>query len=265
MIPSAAKDAVKRAARHVPPLQFALDAYRRHRRLREIDTFLQAGRLLGTQHRAEFRADVARICLDTQLGPAGLLNLELVARRMVTLRQAGAFVECGTWRGGALAFFALSYRRQGGDPQRCPLFGFDSFEGMPRMTAADGAATSRWLYGRELDAVEPDLLSGALIGSDVNRASVEDCRRVLRKTGYPENHVTIIKGWFQDTLPFWRDRVGPIAVLRIDGDFYESTRICFETLYDRVIAGGHCHRRRLRYVRGLSPGDRRLPCRSPAS
>jgi hypothetical protein len=157
-----AKDAVKAAARRLPPLQRALDANRRRRRLQELDSYLASGRLLGAGRAKQFRADVARICLDTQLGPAGLLNLEILACRMVSLRQTGAFVECGTWCGGALAFFALSYLRQGGEPQRCSLYGFDSFEGMPRMTAADGPGTSRWLYRRDLGELEPEFLSGAL-------------------------------------------------------------------------------------------------------
>ena len=60
----------------------------------------------------------------------------------------------------------------------------------------------------------------------------------MRESGYPGERVTVVAGWFQDTLPIWRERIGPIAVLRIDGDFYESTRVCFEALYDSVIPDG---------------------------
>lgn len=233
-----AKKAIKAAARHLPPMQGALESYRRRRRLSELASYVKTGRLLADDQYAAFRADAARICLDTQLGPAGLLNLEMLARRMILLRQAGAFVECGTWRCGALALFALSYLRQGGDPQRCTLYGFDSFEGMPRMTVPDGAATSRWLYRRELDELDPSLLNGALVGSEINRTSAKECHRVLQKTNYPDDCVNIVPGWFQATLPLWSDRIGPITVLRIDADLYESTRVCFETLYHYVIAGG---------------------------
>jgi O-methyltransferase len=238
VIPNSAKTAIKAAALHLPPLQRALDSYRRRRWLSGLEAYLVAGRQLGAGRREAFRADAEHVCLSTQLGPAGLVNLELLAGRMAAHRQAGAFVECGTWRGGALAFFARSYLRQGGDPERCHLFGFDSFAGMPRMTAADGKGTSRWLYGRDMDELEPELLNGALIGSEVNRATLEECQRLLGKTGYPSERVTIVPGWFQDTLPIWRDRIGAIAVMRIDGDFYESTRVCFETLYGNVIPGG---------------------------
>ena len=238
MIPNSAKAAIKAAAVHLPPLQRALDTYRRRRWLAGLDAYLVAGRQLAAGQREAFRADAERVCLSTQLGPAGLVNLELLAGRMAAHRQAGAFVECGTWRGGALAFFARSYLRQGGAPQRCHIYGFDSFAGMPRMTAADGKGTSRWLYGREMDELEPEFLNGALVGSEVNRASLKECERLVRESGYPAERLTIVPGWFQDTLPVWRERIGPIAVLRIDGDFYESTRVCFEALYDNVIPGG---------------------------
>lgn len=238
LILSAAKSGVKVAALYVPALQRALDAHRRRRRLADLDAYITAGRQLGAERRAAFRSDVERVCLHTQLGPAGLLNLEMLAGRMISLRQAGSFVECGTWRGGALAFFAHSYLRQGGRPDSCRIYGFDSFQGMPRMTAADGKGTSRWLYGREMEELGPELLNGGLIASHVNRASMDECRRLLLETDYPSDRVAIVPGWFQETLPAWRDRVGAIAILRIDGDFYESTRVCFEELYERVMPGG---------------------------
>ncbi len=46
----------------------------------------------------------------------------------------------------------------------------------------------------------------------------------------------MIKGWLQDTLPM--TIIGDIAVLRLDGDWYESTKCCLENLYDNVVSGG---------------------------
>ena len=48
----------------------------------------------------------------------------------------------------------------------------------------------------------------------------------------------MVKGWFQDTLPEYKGNVGKIALLRLDGDWYESTRCCLENLYGNVVAGG---------------------------
>jgi hypothetical protein len=49
-----------------------------------------------------------------------------------------------------------------------------------------------------------------------------------------------VKGWFQDTLPVWQNKIPDIAILRLDGDWYESTRICMETLYSKLVSGGIC-------------------------
>ncbi|MFM7447889.1 MAG: TylF/MycF/NovP-related O-methyltransferase, partial [Leptolyngbyaceae cyanobacterium] len=48
----------------------------------------------------------------------------------------------------------------------------------------------------------------------------------------------LIKGWFQDTVPVYRDKVGPIAILRLDGDWYESTKIPLDNFYDLIVPGG---------------------------
>lgn len=182
--------------------------------------------------------DYEAVCHATQVGPGAILHLEYIARYVVDARLEGAFVECGTWRGGALAFWARSYMRNGGDVARHCLYGFDSFDGMPNMTEEDGPHTSRWLYGRELDRIGADDLRGRLVGSKVNRADERECRALLDATGYPEANRFVVKGWFQETLPQWRDRVGPIGVLRLDGDLYESTRVCLDQLYGQVVPGG---------------------------
>jgi hypothetical protein len=56
----------------------------------------------------------------------------------------------------------------------------------------------------------------------------------LGLTGYTE----LVKGWFEDSLPANRQRIGPIALLRIDGDWYSSVRCCLDNLYDQVVDGG---------------------------
>jgi hypothetical protein len=56
--------------------------------------------------------------------------------------------------------------------------------------------------------------------------------------GIAENRVVIHSGWFQSTLPNLGSELHSIAVLRLDGDWYESTKICFDYLYDRVSPGG---------------------------
>ena len=56
--------------------------------------------------------------------------------------------------------------------------------------------------------------------------------------GIDRRQVVIHKGWFQETIPVAAPSIGPLAVLRIDGDWYESTRVCLAGLYDNVVDGG---------------------------
>jgi hypothetical protein len=48
----------------------------------------------------------------------------------------------------------------------------------------------------------------------------------------------MIKGWFNESLPLFKESIGDIAVLRLDGDWYESTKCCLDNLYDNVVNGG---------------------------
>ena len=61
---------------------------------------------------------------------------------------------------------------------------------------------------------------------------------LFSKLGLNRDNIFMVKGWFQDTLPEYRERTDAIAILRIDGDWYESTKCCLENLYDNVIPGG---------------------------
>ena len=54
-----------------------------------------------------------------------------------------------------------------------------------------------------------------------------------------ENKVNIIKGLFEETVPKSKDQIWKIALLHLDGDWYESTKVCIETLYDKVEKGGY--------------------------
>ena len=107
---------------------------------------------------------------------------------------------------------------------------FDSFEGLPEPTPEDGD---------KLDDLGPDQRTGTLepIGKFV--AGLEDVREVLSSVlDLNSDNIFIEKGWFQNTLPAARSRVGPIALLRLDADLYQSTKCCLENLYQNVAPGG---------------------------
>jgi O-methyltransferase len=138
-------------------------------------------------------------------------NLRLVK---TTLKEksldGGAIIECGTWKGGmAAALIEIC------GPNR-PYYFFDSFAGLPPAEEIDGK-------------LAPEL-NGALC------ASMADIKNAISLTGCPTDNVTIIPGFFQDSLPNFPSP--SIAVLRLDGDWYASTMICLKKFWDHVLPGG---------------------------
>ena len=155
-------------------------------------------------------------------------NVHALAAAAEARGLPGAFVECGVWRGGCAAVLAAQ-ARSGGTGRLTWLF--DSFEGLPEPSAEDGAAAARYAGGRAAGALAP---IGRCVGP------LADVRRLLFGTlGIPEAAVRLVPGWFQDSLPASREAIGPIALLRLDGDWYASTRVCLEQLYDQVVPGGY--------------------------
>jgi hypothetical protein len=141
----------------------------------------------------------------------------------------GALVECGVWRGGASAMMAFANLKTGAERRHLHLF--DSFEGMPEPSVEHDGAWVLKLAGKTGD--------GSLRSTGVNVADPSSVHQLIVSTvGYPPEFVHIHKGWFQETLPAFRKEIGSIALLRIDGDWYDSTRVAFQNLYDNVVSGG---------------------------
>lgn len=166
-----------------------------------------------------------------------VINIESAVRGISQRNIEGAFVEAGTYTGGASAFGLLSLFRNFKNKKLPDYWGFDSFEGMPSPTAKDGINAFEWLYQNfEKNAVK--IKKSKLIGSDINLADYNICLNYLQKTNYPAKKINLIKGWFQDTLKVNKKNIGKIAILRIDGDFYDSTLCVLDELYDNVSKGG---------------------------
>jgi len=129
-----------------------------------------------------------------------------------------SFVECGVAKGGCLAMMKFASGNN-------KVFGFDSFEGMPNITKEDLG---------DYNKSDPIFWIGKLNESGNNVYNTFNSLNLNMK------NVTLVKGYFKDTLQVQEniDNIGEIAVLRLDGDWYESTKICLEKLYDNVINGG---------------------------
>ena len=169
----------------------------------------------------------------------------VVYEKLVTLYQQavfcerqgmeGSFVECGTWKGGAVGLMALANLAHGRSRRHLHLF--DSFAGLPEPDAAvDGEAAVRFALasGGKADGrlVALENAYGETGTLAANKELLEE------RIGYPPGHLHYHKGWFQHTLPGTAPELGDIAILRLDCDWYESTRICLEHLYGKVVTGG---------------------------
>ena len=134
-----------------------------------------------------------------------------------------SFVECGVAKGGSLAMMKFASGKNN------KVFGFDSFEGMPNITNEDLG-----------DYNKSNPLTGFGKVGDNLSGGIDNVFNTFNKLSLNMINVLLVKGFFQDTLQIQEniDNLGKIAVLRLDGDWYESTKICLEKLYDKVIDGG---------------------------
>ena len=150
----------------------------------------------------------------------------------------GALVECGVWKGGAVGLMALATR--GPRSSRRDIHLFDSFADIcePRADRdGDHALEEAAQFSGSMDGQLVPMTG--FYDSVGGHGTLEECQHLLEETfGYPKNQLHYHVGWFQDTLPPVSDSIGPIALLRLDGDWYDSTLVCLESLYDSVVRGG---------------------------
>ena len=166
---------------------------------------------------------LARVLPYTMTSPARVAALRAAARYVDAKNVPGAFVECGVWRGGSSMAAALTF-----SPSR-QLFLFDTFEGM----SAPG--THDWRAKDGADAATM-LKSARKETTNWCYSPLDEVKRNMALTGYPESHITYVKGRVEDTLP--ANAPEQVSVLRLDTDWYESTRHELLHLYPRLSPGG---------------------------
>lgn len=154
----------------------------------------------------------------SMIGSVRMRNLRHVCETVLLDGIEGDFIETGVWRGGASIMMKGILEAYGDNTRR--VFVADSFAGLPPPDPANfpADAGSQFHTYSELQ---------------VSRADVEDN---FRRFGLLDERVVFLEGWFKDTLP-----VAPIdqlAVLRLDGDLYESTIQALDALYRKVPYGG---------------------------
>jgi O-methyltransferase len=137
-------------------------------------------------------------------------------------RIPGDIAECGVWRGGSMMAVALTLLELG-DCSRS-LYLYDTFEGMPPPTDADRSGDGETAQSQ---------MDRTPAGTEVwARAGLDDVRANLLSTGYPADQIHFIKGKVEDTIP--GTIPGHLALLRLDTDWYESTRHELIHLFPRL-------------------------------
>jgi hypothetical protein len=151
------------------------------------------------------------------------------AVRYITRRKIpGSIVECGVWRGGSMMAAALALRSLNSAER--DLYLFDTFEGMPRPTAEDVHHT-----GTPAIKVFTELQTGEDSSSECE-ATLPEVQAAMTLSGYDPRRIHYVQGKVEATIP--RHAPEHIALLRLDTDWYESTRHELEHLYSRLSPGG---------------------------
>jgi macrocin-O-methyltransferase TylF-like protien len=172
-----------------------------------------------------FHAELREIGLDwphqahSMIGNKRMLNLWEACETVIAEGVPGDFIETGAWRGGACIFMRAVLKAYGiGDRT---VWVADSFAGLPPPDE------QTYPHDRGSDFHEADALA----------IPVEIVQDNFRGYGLLDEQVRFLKGWFKDTLP--AAPIGRLAVLRLDGDMYESTMDALRALYDKVSPRGY--------------------------
>jgi O-methyltransferase len=179
------------------------------------------------------RRIVERALEHTMTSVARLDAVVQSVRHCVRRELPGDFAECGVWRGGSVLAMILTLQDMGAPPRDIHLY--DTFEGMTEPTELDTSA----LDGSALEIWKEAQADGARAWPEMFGPDVFDERSVratLLATGYPEERIHIVKGRVEDTIPAHAPEA--LALLRLDTDWYESTRHELHELYPRLADGG---------------------------
>ena len=189
------------------------------------------GQQLPVEATADEKSIITSVNSFTMTSPTRIWSLLQAVKYIHAWNVPGAVVECGVWRGGSMMAVALQLSQlQQTDRE---LWLYDTYEGMTDPTERDRESTT--------GASATTLLSSTEVGDGNNIwcvADETDVRRNMSSTGYPTSRMHFIKGDVAETLN--REFPEKIALLRLDTDWYESTRVELEVLYSRLVPGGVC-------------------------
>jgi len=159
----------------------------------------------------------------TMTPPERVLSLIRAVEYVVDNDIPGSFVECGVWKGGSMMTIARTLLRANRNDRE--LFLYDTYEGMPQPIEADGEyAQTEWAKHQQ----------GTHKGWAC--AQLDEVKANMASTGFPLDRIRYIPGKVEDTLP--ASAPESISLLRLDTDFYESTKHELVHLFPRLSHGG---------------------------
>ncbi len=193
--------------------------------LRGIRTALAAGGRGGRLPPDLTEADrriVEAVLPYTMTGVERIVAVIEATRHICANGVPGAIVECGVWRGGSAMTAALTLSSMA-DTGR-DIYLYDTYTGMSEPTAED-VSHDGVSAAAQFEAAKAEQAGWC-------EASLEDVRQNLSRTAYPPSRLHFVKGKVEDTIP----AVAPaqIALLRLDTDWYDSTRHELEQLFPRL-------------------------------
>lgn len=151
-------------------------------------------------------------------------NIQACIAEVVEQRIPGDFIETGVWRGGTTIFMRGMLKALGSTDRR--VWVADSFQGLPEPDAAR--------FPAEAVAHASDTMTRTYKHFAVSRADVE---ANFKTFGLLDEQVRFLEGWFEDTLP--TAPIERLAIIRLDGDYYQSTMDALTSLYDKLSPGGY--------------------------
>jgi len=155
----------------------------------------------------------------TMIGKPRLDNIQFCVETVLSSGVPGDFIETGVWRGGASIFMRGLLKAHGASDRT--VWVADSFEGLPPPDTV--------CYPQDAKNFEFHKFPFLAV-------SVEEVRSNFDRYGLLDPQVRFLKGWFRDTLP--RAPIDRLAILRLDGDMYESTMDGLVNLYPKLQSGG---------------------------
>jgi hypothetical protein len=176
---------------------------------------------------------VKRVLPYTLVPKAAIVkNIELTIEAVKNAGPKDVIAECGTWKGGSSLAMILTQLEFFGCVKH-PVWMFDSFSGLPPATGEDGTLAKNWQNDKDPS-----------IHHNNCTAQLEEVLAMMQREGIDPAHYRTFKGWFNQTLGpgvgELNQRGGEVALLRLDGDWYESTRDCLYWLYPKLRKGAPC-------------------------